>query len=93
MAEKEGIEIHIRVIDNGIGIQPGEIEKIFEEFYRTRRAREIENDGTGLGLSIVQKAANLLQGRISVYSELNKGTRFHIYLPLMEKEEQSKRGA
>ncbi|MAG14103.1 MAG: hypothetical protein CMN78_05860 [Spirochaetales bacterium] len=86
-AEPEGRQIHLQVVDNGMGIQGDEIGKIFEEFYRTRRAREIENDGTGLGLSIVQKAANLLQGRISVYSELNKGTRFHIYLPLMQAEE------
>ena len=72
-----------------MGIQPGEIEKIFEEFYRTRRAREIENDGTALGLSIVQKADNLFQGRISVYSELDNGTIFYIYLAKIRKEEQS----
>ena len=88
LAEEEGNEVHIRVIDTGMGIRADEIEKIFEEFYRTRRAREVENDGTGLGLSIVQKAVNLLQGRISVYSEEGSGTRFHIYLPLRKEEEQ-----
>lgn len=80
-AQEEGKDIHLLIKDEGMGIEPGEIEKIFEEFYRTRRAREIEQDGTGLGLSIVQKAVNFLRGRITIYSEVNNGTSFHIFLP------------
>jgi signal transduction histidine kinase len=78
-AERENDEIHIMVKDEGIGIKPDEIDKIFEEFYRTRRALEIEKDGTGLGLPIVQKAVDALGGRITVYSEEGKGTTFHVY--------------
>ena len=80
-AQDEHEEVHIMVRDQGMGIEPGDLEKVFEEFYRARRAREIEQDGTGLGLSIVQKAVNLLEGRITVYSEVDHGTSFHIYLP------------
>lgn len=80
-AEEENSEVHIYVTDEGMGIEPAELEKIFEEFYRTRRARKVENDGTGLGLAIVQKAVSVLGGRVKVYSELQKGTRMHIYLP------------
>ena len=71
----------IGIKDNGPGIPEQERRKIFEEFYRSRRAREIEKDGTGLGLSIVKKAVESLNGKITVYSEEGKGTAFHIYFP------------
>jgi len=79
--DEGGDEVHLLVRDEGIGIEEDELENIFEEFYRTRKAREIERDGTGLGLSIVKKAVDSLGGRLVVYSELDKGTSFHIYLP------------
>ncbi|MEW5817852.1 MAG: HAMP domain-containing sensor histidine kinase [Spirochaetota bacterium] len=81
-AMEDDNRIHLLVKDEGIGIEPEELENIFEEFYRTRRARIIEKDGTGLGLSIVKKAVDSLRGKIVVYSELDKGTSFHIYLPI-----------
>jgi signal transduction histidine kinase len=88
-AQAEGQEVHILVRDEGYGIEPQELEKIFEEFYRTRAARQLERDGTGLGLPIVKRAVESLAGRISVYSELGKGTTFHIFLPVLEaKDEQ-----
>jgi signal transduction histidine kinase len=74
-------EVHLVVSDHGYGIEPEELEKIFEEFYRTRKARELERDGTGLGLPIVQRAVESLGGRMTVYSELNKGTTFNIFFP------------
>jgi two-component system phosphate regulon sensor histidine kinase PhoR len=80
-AEQDRSDIHFLVKDEGMGMKPAELEKIFEEFYRSRRAREIEKDGTGLGLSIVKKAVESLNGRITVYSEEGKGTAFHIYFP------------
>ena len=85
-------QVHMWVKDQGIGIAPDELEKIFEEFYRTRKAREIENDGTGLGLSIVQKTVNLLKGSISVYSEVDRGTTFHIYFSNTRNQETSPGG-
>jgi len=77
----EGDDVHLLVRDEGIGIESEELDKVFEEFYRTRRARELERDGTGLGLPIVQRAVETLNGRITVYSEADKGTTFHVYLP------------
>ncbi len=81
IAAEKGHEIHFVVEDTGIGICDDEIEKVFDEFYRSRRARVLEKDGTGLGLSIVQKAVNALQGRIIVYSKEGKGSSFHVFLP------------
>ena len=80
-ASDDADNVHLLVKDEGMGIEPEELDKIFEEFYRSRKAREIERDGTGLGLSIVQRAVDSLGGRISVYSEVGAGTSFHIYLP------------
>jgi signal transduction histidine kinase len=81
-------EVHLRVEDQGYGIEPGELDRIFEEFYRTRRARELERDGTGLGLAIVKRAVESLNGRLAVYSELDRGTTFHIFFPLGGAHEQ-----
>jgi two-component system phosphate regulon sensor histidine kinase PhoR len=81
--------VHLSVADQGHGIEPQELEKIFEEFYRTRKAREMERDGTGLGLSIVQRAVESLGGRLTVYSEIEKGTTFHIFFPAGGENEQN----
>ena len=81
-------EMHLVVEDQGYGIEPEELEKIFEEFYRSRKARELERDGTGLGLSIVQRAVEYLGGRLTVYSELDKGTTFHIFFAAGGENEQ-----
>jgi len=91
-ATSENGEIRLLVKDNGMGIEPEELEKIFEEFYRTRRARKIERDGTGLGLPIVQRAVESLDGKITVYSEAGKGSTFHIFLPRYESETLSSGG-
>jgi signal transduction histidine kinase len=82
-------EVRLSVADQGHGIEPEELEKIFEEFYRTRKAREMERDGTGLGLPIVQRAVESLGGRLTVYSELEKGTTFHIFFPAGGENEQN----
>jgi len=80
-ASTDGDRVHLSVSDTGYGIDPDEIEKIFEEFYRTRAAREIERDGTGLGLPIVKRAVEALGGSITVYSEIGVGTVFDVYVP------------
>ncbi len=81
-ATVEDNKVHVLVKDQGIGIAPEELLNVFDEFYRTRKSREMEKDGTGLGLPIVKKAIERLNGEISVYSEAKKGTTFHYYLPL-----------
>ena len=69
--------INILVQDNGIGIDPNEINKIFDPFYTTKP----EWVGTGLGLSIIYGIINEMHGEIKVYSKQNEYTRFEISLP------------
>ncbi len=80
-AEKSNGKFHLMVKDEGMGIEPSKIHKIFDEFYRSSEARAIERDGTGLGLAIVKKTVESLNGKITVYSEKGRGTTFHIYFP------------
>jgi signal transduction histidine kinase len=74
-------EIVITVSDTGIGIPKEDLSKIFERFYRVKRPSS-QIPGTGLGLSIVAQIISRHSGRISVESELNKGTTFIVYLPV-----------
>jgi two-component system, chemotaxis family, sensor kinase Cph1 len=75
-------ELLIRVVDNGRGIAPGDLSRIFERFYRSNDARKYRNAGSGLGLSIVQQIVNAHQGEITVESQLGQGSTFSISLPL-----------
>lgn len=74
--------ILIEVIDEGIGIPPEDIQKIYDAFYRTKTANEIA--GTGLGLAIVKRAVDLHSGEIKVESKLGEGTRFLVQIPILE---------
>jgi PAS domain S-box-containing protein len=67
------------VKDHGMGIPREDMDRLFEPFYRATNTKAIS--GTGLGLSIVKKAVELLNGQLSVKSELGKGTEFTITLP------------
>jgi signal transduction histidine kinase len=70
----------LRVQDEGIGIPPGDREKIFQTFYRASNVDE--TTGTGLGLSVVQQVVQAHHGSISVNSQVGAGTTFTIELPL-----------
>ena len=72
----------IEVQDDGIGIPPGEQQRIFERFYRVDRARSREKGGTGLGLSIVKHIAQSHKGSVAVDSQVNKGSVFSVRLPI-----------
>ncbi len=73
--------VDITVSDNGIGIAPAEVERIFERFYRVDYARSRANGGTGLGLSIVKHVAAIHGGEVSVWSQLGQGSTFTIKIP------------
>jgi PAS domain S-box-containing protein len=74
-------ELILSVKDEGIGIPPDELKNLFSSFSRASNATAIE--GTGLGLLIVKSAAEMLDGKVEVQSELNKGTLFTVYLPVL----------
>ena len=68
--------------DTGIGIAPQDRARIFEEFYRTAPARNMESRGTGLGLPLVERIVEAHGGAIEVESELGRGSRFTFRLPV-----------
>jgi PAS domain S-box-containing protein len=74
---KVGPHIAITITDAGTGIPPHVIDKIFDPFFTTKEVGK----GTGLGLSTVHSIVKSHGGFINVYSEMGKGTKFHIYIP------------
>ena len=72
------------VEDTGISIALEEQDKIFEEFYRTPQARQMQPRGTGLGLALVKQILELHGGTIEVSSEPGKGSKFSFWLPVAE---------
>jgi two-component system sensor histidine kinase SenX3 len=73
--------IEVSVTDRGIGIAPAELDRIFERFYRSDRARSRATGGTGLGLAIVKHIATNHGGRVDVSSVLGEGSTFTLRLP------------
>lgn len=78
---KNGKDV-ISISDTGEGISQEHLQRIFERFYRTDRARSRDIGGTGLGLAIVKHLARLHGGEVSVQSTHSQGSTFSIELPL-----------
>jgi two-component system, OmpR family, sensor histidine kinase KdpD len=84
-ARRSGSRVLIRVVDRGPGIEPGERSRIFEPFYRGRRAERDGWTGSGLGLAIAKGFVEANGGTISVESLPGQGTSFIIALPVTER--------
>ena len=77
-----GINLRVRVSDNGFGIEERFLDKIFDRFFRVKNDKTRFITGTGLGLPIVKGLVEALKGRISVESVPEKGTTFTVLLPV-----------
>jgi two-component system phosphate regulon sensor histidine kinase PhoR len=82
--EEEKKHILVSVRDNGPGIPPEHLSRIFERFYRVEKSRSKDRGGTGLGLAIVKHILNAHKAKITVMSKIEKGTTFRFKLDRMD---------
>jgi two-component system, OmpR family, phosphate regulon sensor histidine kinase PhoR len=80
-ASGKGNEVYIEVADQGPGIPPAHLSRIFERFYRVDPGRGRKAGGTGLGLAIVKHICQVHGGGVTVRSEVGKGSAFTIRIP------------
>lgn len=78
-ADLDAVVLHVR--DTGEGIDPADLPRIWERFYRTERAREQPTSGTGLGLALVKELVEAMGGAVAVESVPGEGSCFSIRLP------------
>lgn len=74
--------LEISVEDSGVGIAENELPRVFEKFFRSDDPRVQDQKGTGLGLALAQEVIRLHGGKITVESEIDKGSTFHVVLPI-----------
>ena len=81
---RRGKRLRIDVFDTGIGIPPDKRQAVFAEFHRLERGAKVAR-GLGLGLSIVERIARVLDHPIALASQVDRGTRFSIEVPVVSK--------
>ena len=86
-AESVGSEVVLSIIDTGIGIDIGDSEKVFEEFFQVSNHTRDKDQGLGLGLSIVERLVKTLDHKISLASSIGKGTSINITLKQCESQD------
>lgn len=80
--QKRGEEIRIAVTDSGIGIAKKDLDRLGQPFEQVNQGRDSPHKGTGLGLALTKSFAEMHGGRLTMASEVGKGTRVTIYLPV-----------
>jgi signal transduction histidine kinase len=89
---REGDEAIVSVADEGIGIPADEQERVFDRFHRVSTGLVHDVKGTGLGLSLVRHIVHANGGRVTLESELGKGSTFTIHLPIGWQPRKTERG-
>jgi signal transduction histidine kinase/DNA-binding response OmpR family regulator len=82
-------QLEIIVSDSGIGLEKGEEDRIFDRFYQAQTSQHKKSNGTGIGLALASELVALHKGTIYVESEVGKGTKFTVCLPLNHNEHMS----
>ncbi|MFK7932158.1 MAG: ATP-binding protein [Saprospiraceae bacterium] len=83
-AFKEEDKLILKLTDTGAGIAEKDIPHIFDRFYQADNSATRQNEGTGLGLAHTQELVKLMDGTISVQSQIQQGTTFQIILPIRQ---------
>jgi len=78
------LSLHLSVKDTGTGMAPDIMERIFDPYFTTK----VPGEGTGMGLSVVHGIVKNHGGALHVESDIGKGSTFHIYLPVMQRDNQ-----
>ena len=82
--QKDSTSASISIADRGVGIPKDELKKIFDKFYRVSTTRTKETRGSGLGLTLAKHIVEAHGGTIEVESEVAKGSRFTVVLPIVK---------
>lgn len=84
LQQKEGRQwICISIQDNGCGISAEDIPYVFDHFYRGEKSRDRKSGGSGIGLAIVKQLVELHGGKVLIESQLNVGSTFQVWLPVL----------
>lgn len=87
-SSEQGADLAVfEVVDDGIGMTPEQLERVFEPFVQAEESIARRFGGTGLGLSLSRRLAEVLGGSLEAYSEEGKGSRFVLSVPYLKSEE------
>lgn len=81
-AQVDGDRLHCEVRDTGIGIAPDDRDSVFDDFFQVESGTSPRYGGAGLGLTLVRELVMLLEGEVSLSSEIGKGTRVAFQVPV-----------